>query len=218
MTSLRILICDDHELVRQGLRTILEEQEGWEVCGEAVDGQDAVNKAVELKPDIIILDISMPKLSGLEAMDGILKALQNTIILILTVHESEQLVRDVMEAGASGYLLKSSAGRDLKLAVQSLLRLKNDRNDAFSDETGGQIMFQGSAPFTYENLTMREREVLKLLAEGMNIKTLAVHLGMSVKTADTHRNNIMRKLDIHSIGELVLYAARNNIISLAQSN
>jgi DNA-binding NarL/FixJ family response regulator len=217
MNKTRIVIADDHEVVRKGLRAILEAHLGWEVCGEAADGRSAVEKAEELRPNVVIIDIGMPQLNGLEATRQILKGQPDTKVLVLSVYESEQLVEEVLDAGARGYVLKSDASRDLVRAIEELLR-----NHTFFTSRVGQLVLEtylgrrahgkmkgGSSP-----LTPREREVVQLLAEGKSSKEVAVALNLSVKTAETHRANIMRKLDVHSISELVLYAVKNNIVQV----
>jgi len=217
MNNTRIVIADDHEVVRKGLRAILEAHPGWEVCGEAADGRSAVEKAEELRPDVVIIDIGMPQLNGLEATRQILKGQPDSRVLVLSVYESEQLVEEVLDAGARGYVLKSDASRDLVRAIEELLR-----NHTFFTSRVGQLVLEtylgrrahgkmkgGSSP-----LTPREREVVQLLAEGKSSKEVAVALNLSVKTAETHRANIMRKLDVHSISELVLYAVKNNIVQV----
>ncbi len=216
MTAVRILVADDHEIVRRGLKALLEAQQGWEVCGEAVDGREAVEKCKHLKPDITILDIGMPSLNGLEATRQIMKGLPSARVLILTMHESEQVVREVLDAGARGYLLKSDAGRDLVAAVDALRRHKT----FFTSRVAEMVLdgylnretHTGEPKKITSRLTPRQREVVQLLAEGKSSKEVAVALGMSVKTAETHRTNIMRKLDLHSVSDLVRYAVRNNIV------
>ena len=214
MSSFRILIADDHEIVRRGIRALLEGHPGWEVCGEAVDGREAVEKAHAWKPDLVLLDVGMPNLNGLDAARHILSDLPNTRVLILTMHESEQMVREVLEAGARGILLKSDAARDLVSAVEALQR----RTTFFTSQVAEMVLsgyLNGSRhperPFK-ERLTAREREVVQLLAEGRSSKEVAVTLNLSVKTAETHRTNIMRKLDLHSVASLVRYAVRNHIV------
>ena len=213
------MVADDHEVVRHGVRALLDGHPGWEVVAEAADGRDAVEKAIQLKADIIILDIGMPNLNGLEATRQILRSLPQARILILTMHESEQVVREVLEAGARGFLLKSDAGRDLVAAVEALQRHKT----FFTSKVAEMVLesFLKSKPrpadqTEREILTPREREIVQLLAEGKSTKEVAVALGLSVKTAETHRSNIMRKLNLHSISELVLYAVRNNIVQVVQ--
>lgn len=218
MTALRILVADDHEIVRQGIRALLQSHPGWEVCAEAADGRDAVDKAGQLKPDIVILDIGMPNLNGLNATRQILHHDPQTKVLILTMHDSEQVIREVLEVGARGYLLKSDAGRDLVAAVEALQHNKT----FFTSKVGETVLenfhkSQSRSENTIKQvLTMREREVVQLLAEGKSTKEVAVILGLSVKTAETHRSNVMRKLELHSVSELVLYAVRNNIVQVLE--
>ena len=211
--TLRILVADDHEVVRRGLCSLLAAHSGWEVCGEAVDGREAVAKANQLRPDIVVMDIGMPSLNGLAATNKILEDAPQQRVLILTVNQSEQLVREVLEAGARGYVLKSDAARDLVAAVEAL----EQGRTFFTPHVGDFVLsgfLDGSGAKTVKvpRLTPREREIVQLLAEGKSTKEVAGILNLSVKTAETHRSNVMRKLGIHSISELVLYALRNNII------
>lgn len=212
MTTLRIVIADDHAVVRAGLRTMLESRAGWEVCGEAADGREAVEKTTKLKPHIAILDIGMPLLNGVEAARRIHKATPHTEILILTMHESEELVRQVVDAGARGYILKDDADRVLLEAVEALRMHK----PYFSRRVAGPAESSGdpaeAARSSRSRLTPREREILQLLAEGKSNKEVASLLGISVNTAEAHRANIMLKLGLHSVTELVHYAIRNDII------
>ena len=214
MNALRILIADDHEVARKGIRALLETHPGWEVCGEAADGREAVSSANRLKPDLVLLDIGMPSLNGLDATRQIISAAPQTRVLILTMHDSEQVVREVLAAGALGFLLKSDAGRDLVAAVEAL----QHRRTFFTTRVG-QLVLEGylhpaseSDSFCRTLLTPREREVIQLLAEGKSTKEVATALNLSVKTAETHRTNLMRKLDLHSVVELTLYAVRNGIV------
>jgi DNA-binding NarL/FixJ family response regulator len=216
MPTLRLLLADDHEIVRQGLRSMLQGQRDCEVVGEAVDGRQAVAMTKELNPDVVILDIGMPALNGLEATRHILKMRPQTKVLILTMHESDSMIREVLDAGARGYILKTDAGRDLVTAVDSLRR-----NKTFFTSRVSQMILDGylkgdTRPQNSASggirLTPRQREIVQLLAEGKSSKEVAVALSMSVKTAETHRANIMRKLDCHSVSEVVRYAIRNNII------
>jgi DNA-binding NarL/FixJ family response regulator len=215
---LRILIADDHELARDGIRSLLEDHEGWEVCGEAKDGREAVTFASALRPDICLLDIGMPNLNGLDAARQILAMIPEARILILTVHDSEQMVREVLATGARGFLLKSDAGRDLVAAVEAL-----EQRQTFFTSKVAQMMVDGylrpNSDTTISNsghyvLTPREREVIQLVAEGKTTKEIATALGLSVKTAETHRTNLMRKLDLHSVADLTLYAVRNGIVHI----
>jgi len=221
VAAFRILVADDHEVVRKGLVALLQQQSNWEVCGEAADGREAVEKTRELKPDVVILDIGMPSLNGLEATRQILKLDPQAKVLILTLHDSDQVVRDVLNAGARGFLLKSDAARDLVAAVEALRRDKT----YFTSKVAAMVLEgylrggAGPAPATIgrNRLTPREREIVQLLAEGKSTKEVAVVLGLSVKTAETHRSNIMRKLQLHSVSDLVLYAVRNNIVHVVQA-
>jgi DNA-binding NarL/FixJ family response regulator len=216
VNMLRILIADDHEVARRGVRSLLEAHPGWEVCGEAKDGREAVECANKMKPDLVLLDIGMPSLNGLDAARQILAASPETRILILTMHDSEQVVREVLAVGARGFLLKSDAGRDLVAAVEAL-----QHNRTFFTTRVAQMVLEGylhpnngsDRPCRYI-LTPREREVIQLLAEGKTTKEVAVMLNLSVKTAETHRTNLMRKLDLHSVADLTLYAVRNSIVQV----
>jgi DNA-binding NarL/FixJ family response regulator len=217
MESLRVLVADDHEVVRKGLKSILEEQSGWVVAGEACDGRQAVEQAKALQPDVSVVDVSMPRLNGLEATRQMLKNDPSSKVLILTMHESDPLIREVLDAGARGYLLKSDAGRELINAVDAIRM-----NKTYFTTRVAQMVLEGyldKKPKTTaepempaSRLTPRQREIVQLLAEGKSSKEVAVALGLSVKTAETHRANIMRRLDCHSVSELVRYAIRNNII------
>jgi DNA-binding NarL/FixJ family response regulator len=216
MSALRVLIADDHEVVRTGVRTLLENQPGCEICGEAVTGHQAVALAQQLKPDVAVLDITMPELNGLEAARQILQAVPDVRVLILTVHESEELVREILDTGAHGYVLKSDAGRELTAAMQALRK-----RETFFTSHVAQIALRAyrtkKSPGTIPTppggaLTPREREVLQSLAEGKSNKEVASLLRISVTTVETHRAHIMRKLGVHSVAELVHYAVRHRII------
>jgi len=214
---LRILIADDHEVARKGIRALLENHPGWEVCAEAKDGREAVEFADRLRPDVLLLDIGMPNLNGLDAARQILATSPDARILILTVHDTEQIVREVLAAGARGFLLKSDAGRDLVAAVEALQR----RRTFFTSKVA-EMLLEGylrphsdsDDPTGQRVLTPREREVIQLVAEGKTTKEVASVLSLSVKTAETHRTNLMRKLDLHSVADLTLYAVRNGIVQI----
>ena len=217
MKSLRVLVADDHEIVRHGIRTIVQSCQGFEVCGEASDGRHAVQMASDLRPDIVVIDIGMPHLNGLDATRQIVHSDPRIKVLILTMHESEQIVRDVLTAGARGYLLKTDAGRDLVSALEALASRKTFFTSKVAEIVlGTYINGRSERQVSKDILTGREREVVQLLAEGKSSKEVAVALGLSVKTAETHRSNLMRKLDLHSVSELVLYAVRNNIVHVVQ--
>jgi len=207
----RILVADDHELVRDGLRGVLGMHADWEVCAEAVDGREAVERVKELRPDVAILDYSMPQLNGLEATRQICAAVPETEVLILTMHDSEALVREVLAAGARGFILKSDAGRVLIQAVESLLRHK-----PFFTAHVSELLLKGylspDAGKGRGPLTPRERQIVQLVAEGRSSKEISRSLNLSVKTVETHRANILHKLDLASVSELVRYAVRNRII------
>ena len=217
MSALKILVADDHDLVRRGVRTLLETHPGWEVCAEARNGQEAVLKCRELKPNIAILDFNMPELNGLEAAKRILKLSPQIETLILSVDHSNQLIRDLLNAGVRGYILKSDSDRDLIAAVEAL---ENHRpffaicaTELMLNSKRGHMEFSSSSGNWEEPLTSRELELLQLIAEGKNSREAASVLGISTKTADTHRANLMRKLQIHSVTDLVRYALRNHIVS-----
>ena len=219
---LRILIADDHEVARRGIRAMLESHPGWEVCGEAKDGREAVELASKEKPDLILLDIGMPNLNGLEAARQILAVSPDIAILILTMHDSDQVVREVLRAGARGFLLKSDAGRDLVAAVEALqlqrtfftTRVSQMVLDGFLDRDNRPDGTERNQEDLDDVLTGREREVILLLAEGKTSKEVAVTLNLSVKTAETHRTNLMRKLGLHSVADLTRYAVRNGIVQV----
>jgi len=218
MKILKILLADDHSLMRRGLRSILEAQPGWQVCAEAHTGREAVALAMQLRPDVVVLDVCMPELNGIEATRQIRKASPRTEVLILSVHESDHLVREVIEAGARGYLLKSDSDRELVAAIDSLARHKPFFTGRATEMLlGGGTSDSGMASQDREagqRLTAREREIVQLLAEGKTSKEVASVLNISTKTAETHRAHIMRKLEFHSVGEIVRYAVRNQIIDL----
>jgi DNA-binding NarL/FixJ family response regulator len=218
MTRTRILIADDHEVVRKGLRSLLEHEPNMEVVGEAGNGREAVEKATTVRPDVVVLDIGMPELNGLEATRRIVKAAPRTEVLILTVYESEEVIREVLRAGARGYVLKSDAGRLLLTAVEAVAAHKPFFTSRVSELVLAGFL-SGDAPRTEEELppgaplTPREREVLQLLAEGKTNKEVAAALGIGLKTVETHRMNLMAKLGLHSVVDLVRYAIRNGIVN-----
>jgi DNA-binding NarL/FixJ family response regulator len=215
MRVVQILLADDHEVVRKGLRALLEAQPGWKVIAEATDGRDAVEKAIELHPDIAIVDIGMPCLNGLEATRQIVKKAPRTRVLVLTMHDTNPLIQQVVKAGARGYVLKSDVASDLVSAVEALCRdqtfFTSKVSQIILDRYVGRPEDAENSPDVDSPLTPREREVVQLLAEGKSSKEVASVLGISVKTAETHRINLMRKLDCHSVAEVVRYAVRNLI-------
>jgi len=213
--NLRILIADDHEIVRRGLKALLSSRPDWIVCAEASTGREAVAMAEQHRPDIVVMDISMPGLNGLEATRKIRKVLPKAQVVILSIHYSDQLVREVLDSGARAYALKSDASRDFLSAVEAVTS-----NRPFFTAGAARILIDGfcntpSSPqpsLLRKSLSAREHEIVQLLAEGKSTKEVAVILGISVKTAETHRSNIMRKLEMHSVSELIRYAVRNNMI------
>jgi len=214
--TLKILIVDDHDIIRRGLKGLLTAKQGWEVCAEAKTGREAITLVEQFQPHIVVMDISMPDLNGLEAARRIHKSFPKTGILILTMHFSDQLVRDVVESGARGYILKSDADRDLVAAVEAIASHRTffttRASEMLLDDFSRQPSSAEPKVSPRDRLTSREREVVQLLAEGKSSKEVAVALGISVKTAETHRANIMRKLELHSVSEVVRYAIKNQII------
>ena len=213
----RILLADDHDVVRRGLREQLSQHEGWEICGEAANGRDAVKMASKLQPDVAVIDLSMPELNGLEATRQIRRELPNTEVLIFTMHETEQLITEVLAAGARGYVLKSDAGLHLNTAVEALAEGKPFFTSKVSEALLDAFLKSSARPdegSVFRTLTEREREVVQMLAEGKSNKEIANKLSISVKTVETHRATVMRKLDINSIVELVHYAIRNQLVEV----
>jgi DNA-binding NarL/FixJ family response regulator len=216
---LRILLADDHEIVRRGLIALLQKHEGWEICGEASDGREALEKAKQLKPDVVILDIGMPFLNGLETTRQLLQHDPNFKIIVLTITDSDQVIREALDAGARGFVLKSDAARDLVSAVEALQSRRMFFTPRVNDLVLAGFLDKGHSmsknePPLLPTLTPREREITQLLAEGKSSKEVASLLNLSTKTVETHRSNIMRKLSLHSIRDLVVYAIKNNIIHI----
>jgi DNA-binding NarL/FixJ family response regulator len=216
-TTLRVLVADDHALMRRGIRMLVESHGGWRVCAETRRGDDAVTQAEKLNPDIAILDVSMPGLNGLEAAKKIREVSPETEILILSMHHSDQLILDIIEAGVRGYIVKSDSDRDLVTALENLSRKKpffssHATELILTNYASGQQVKGDGAETTGGRLTPREREIVRLLSEGKSSPAIASVLGLSPKTIDTHRSNIMRKLRVHTASELVRYAVRNQII------
>lgn len=212
MANFRILIADDHEIVRAGVRSLLESHPGWEVCGEAVDGWETVNKAGQLEPDLVTIDIGMPKLNGFDAACEILRRNSKIRILFLTLYETEYSIKRAIQLGAKGIVLKADAAHELVTAVEAV----QGNSTYFSPRLGGIARgadLRGDRRTTGKDaLTRREMQVVQLLGEGRTTRQVAELLQLTVKTAETHRSHIMSKLGLHSISELVLYAVRNNIV------
>lgn len=216
MTKVRLLLADDHEVVRMGLRSIALGHPSFEVCGEASDGRTAVSEALRLKPDVVVLDVTLPVLNGLEATRQILKALPRTEVLVLTVLDSENIVHQALQAGARGYVLKSDASEHLLAALGNVSAHKPYFTSSVSELVLAGYLRHDQRPASNEArtlLTQREREVLQLLAEGRANKDVAAELKIGLKTVETHRANIMNKLALHSVADLVRYAIRNGIVA-----
>jgi DNA-binding NarL/FixJ family response regulator len=217
MRKTRVLLAEDHTIVRKGLRSLLETQAGIEVIGEAEDGREAVVQVEQQRPDIVLMDITMPGLNGLEATRQIKKRFPEVKVLILTVHSDEEYIRQILRAGASGYLVKQAAPHELISAIEAIQRGESYLSPSVSKKVVQEYVQHatGSAEEdSCERLTDREREVLQLIAEGNSTRDIAELLHTSVKTAETHRARLMGKLDIHSTAELTQYAIRKGVISL----
>ncbi|TET32448.1 MAG: response regulator transcription factor [Planctomycetota bacterium] len=214
--SKRVLLADDHTIMRAGLRNLLERQSDMEVIGEAGNGREAVKLARELSPDVIVMDISMPELNGIEATRQIINATPSAKILILSVHSDERFVANVLAAGAAGYLLKNCAIDELVLAIQTVCENQTYLSTKITDVLVKDYVKQltGADSRTRPGLSPRECEVLQLLAEGKTTKQIAASLYLSPKTVESHRRQVMEKLDIHSIAELTKYAIRAGFTSL----
>jgi DNA-binding NarL/FixJ family response regulator len=215
-SPLRIVIVDDHSVVRRGVRALLESQPGWEVVAEAQTGREAVEVVKRLQPDIVVIDLSLPELNGLDATRQILKESPRTEVLMLTMHHSEELVRNVLQAGARGYVLKSDADASLISAVDSLRQhkpfLTANVAEFVLDDYLRRADQQDLTALPHTGVTAREREIIQLLAEGKSNKEAASILDVSVKTIEAHRANLMRKLHLRSFSDLVRYAVRNKIV------
>jgi len=215
--KLRILVADDHGLVRRGARGVLHSRPGWTVVGEAANGREAVERTVKLKPDVVILDISMPELDGIEAVRQIRAAVPDTKVLVLTMHESDQMVQRVLDAGAHGYVLKSDLTATLAKAVKSV-----SEGERFLTPRVSEIVLEGFLATRKQRqqgaqadarTTPREIEIIRFLAQGKSNKEIAAELGIAVRTVETHRAKIMLKLNLHSLAELIHYAMQHRIIS-----
>jgi DNA-binding NarL/FixJ family response regulator len=211
MNNMRILLADDHEIVREGVRALIQGRPGWSICGDATTGREAVAMALDLKPDIVIMDIGMPELNGLEATHQIRKAMPEVEVLIFTANETEEIVRQVFHAGARGYLLKTEANKHLIPALEMLSKHRTYFSSKISEMIFSGFL-TGKTRADDSGLTPRERETIQLIAEGKSNKEIAGIFGISVKTVETHRASIMRKLKLKSMAELVRYAVRNGIV------
>lgn len=218
MKTTRILVADDHSIVRRGVRALLESHANWQICGEAGTGREAVNMAKRLRPDVVVLDITLPdRVGGLEATRRIRKVSPKTKVLILSMHEAEPVVREALEAGARGYVFKSDLDRDLESAVGLLIQGKTFFTSKVSEMVIGGFLDKGSTragkvSLAAGPLTPRQRDVLRLLAQGKTNKEVAEALHLSAKTVETHRSAIMRKLKLQSFSDLMRYAIREKVV------
>lgn len=209
-STARILIVDDHEVIRRGVQALIQTERGLAVCGEAVNGEEAVAKAAALAPDVVVMDISMPGINGLEATRRIRKADSRIEVVVLSVHDSDQMIREAIRAGAISYVLKTDGGRAILDAIHAAAR-----GESFVTPRAARVLVQDVRGGTREPgdpLSPREHQVVELIADGKNSHEIGELLGISHKTADVHRNNIMKKLEIRSVSELVRYAIRNKLV------
>jgi len=214
--KLRLVVADDHALMRRGICDLLEAEPGWEIVAQAVNGREAVDAVARTRPDVLVIDLAMPELNGLTAAREILRSFPRVEIVLLTMHNTDQTIREVLECGARGYVLKSDAEQDLIAAVKAVSQGKPFFTPSVAEVVLKGYLRQNARPETPERmqeLTNREREVVQLLAEGKGNKEVAVAMRVSVKTVEAHRSNINRKLSIRSTSELVRYAVRNAIVA-----
>jgi DNA-binding NarL/FixJ family response regulator len=216
MKKIRVLLADDHRILRDGIRALLEDEDDMEVVGEAEDGREAVEMAQELAPDVVLMDVAMPLLNGVEATQRIRQAAEQVQVLVLTMHENEEYVRRLLAAGAGGYVLKDAAARELVAAIRAVHAGEAVLSPAVTRLVLEDYLRFADIPRDPERncLTGREREVLQLIAEGYTNKEMAEILTISIKTVESHRHNLMRKLDLHNRGELIKYAIQKKIIEL----
>ena len=212
----RVVIAEDHTILREGLRALLSAESDLEVVGEAEDGRQAIQRVEELGPDLILTDLSMPKMNGVEAIREIKKHAPETKVLALTVHKAEEFILEVLQAGADGYILKDASSEELIMAIKSVLGGKRYLSPSVSQMViegylEGRKSFRSSSP--WDTLTKREREILKLIAEGHKNKEIADYLYISVKTVEKHRANLMKKLGLHSAAALTAYAMERGLIT-----
>jgi two-component system response regulator NreC len=209
---IRVFICEDHALFREGVRAILGAQPGLEVVGEASNGRDALQRVRQLRPDVVLMDLELPELSGLEATRRVVESGVGARVLVLTLYDEEEIVARCLEAGAAGYVLKDGASAELLAAIEAVHRGRRHLSPRAQTKIVAYPARGARARTRYELLTGREREVLKLLADGYSTKEIAARLGLSVKTADVHKSNLMRKLDLHDRAALVKYAIQRRLI------
>ena len=212
---IRILICDDHGLFSEGIKAILRNEQGIEVVGEVRDGRQAVEKVKELRPDVVLMDVSMPDLSGFEATRRVHEADLTVKVLMLTMHDEEELVARCLEAGAAGYIIKDAPATQLIYAIETVMKGERYLSPVVLKKVVAGYVKNSKRPQTsYDRLSAREREILKLLAEGLTVKEIASRLNLSVKTVDVHKYNLMRKIDVHDRAELIRYAIQKRLIEV----
>jgi len=212
---IRILICDDHVLFSEGVKAILRAEAGLQVIGEVRDGRQAVEKVKELRPDVVLMDIAMPDLSGFEATLRVHEADPSIKVLMLTMHDEEELVARCLEAGAAGYIIKDAPASQLVYAIETIMKGERYLSPVVLKKVVAGYVKNSKRPQTsYDRLSGREREILKLLAEGMTVKEIATRLNLSVKTVDVHKYNLMRKIDVHDRAELIRYAIQKRLIEV----
>lgn len=214
--NIRIILADDHKIVRDGLKTLIEKERDMEVVAEAEDGRMTVKLAKKFSPDVVIMDITMPDMNGIDATRDIVKEVSGVKVIALSMHSDRRLVTGMLEAGATGYLLKDCAFEELAMAIRTVVSNQTYLSPRIADIVIDRFVKKLHTTDTsaFSVLTQREREILQLLAEGMSTKETAFHLNVSVKTVETHRRNIMDKLDIHTITDLVKYAIREGLTTL----
>jgi two-component system, NarL family, response regulator NreC len=214
-TKTRILVCDDHTLFVEGVKAMLRNEAALEIVGEARDGRQAVDLVKELKPDVLRMDISMPDMNGFDATRRVHQFDPGVKVLILTMHDEEELVARCLEAGAAGYLLKDAPASQLLFAIDAIQRGERYLSPAVLNKVIGGYVENSARPKTsYDRLSPREREILKLLADGLSVKDIATHLDLSVKTVEVHKYNLMKKIDVHDRAELIKYAIQKKLIAV----
>lgn len=212
--KIRVLIADDHPVVRKGLQACLSQQERLKMVGEATDGDEAIQRTAELKPDVVLMDINMPKLNGLLATEALRKEAPDVKVLVLSVHNNREFIFRIIQAGAHGYVSKESSPKELLEAIESVMRGETFFTPEIAQAALNQLVNSGGKRDSLAQLTPREREVLVLIAEGQSNKEVANHLGIGVRTIETHRERIMRRLNIHSVAGLTKYAIANGLVTL----
>jgi two-component system response regulator NreC len=214
-TKIRLLICDDHTLFVEGVKAMLRHEPSLEIVGEARNGRQAVELVKDLKPDVLLMDVSMPDMNGFDATRRVHKSDASVKVLILTMHDEEELVARCLEAGAAGYIIKDAPASQLIYAIEAVQRGEKYLSPAVLNKVIGGYVQNSARPRTsYDRLSPREREILKLLAEGLSVKDVATRLNLSVKTVEVHKYNLMKKIDVHDRAELIKYAIQKKLIAV----